>query len=250
MGGQSGYTVGMAGVLLLLIAAMHREGSLMARPYRFFGVLIAGGVLVPLSYAEFIVLSLHHDPAKDGYIAGYVLGAIGVAAALAVVLLQRRHAAGDCPDFCVSKNGTVPFDAAAILSRQWLPIGLLLLFTGLCFWTGWFSQYDPQHVLGYCGDASDSAEKWSPHVLPPFPAVNVAMIALALWLMRLRAQEDRTWPFTVGVLYFLLWAMLRYVDLFAGVGGMLGAALMFSLCGVGLFAVARFWIHRKEADHV
>ena len=44
------YFVGMAGALLLLIAAMHREGSLMAMPYRLYGVLITGGVLVPLSY--------------------------------------------------------------------------------------------------------------------------------------------------------------------------------------------------------
>jgi hypothetical protein len=39
------------------------------------------------------------------------------------------------------------------------------------------------------------------------------------------------------------------VDLFAGVGGMLGAAVMFLLCGVGLLVVARFWLHRKETHH-
>ena len=72
------------------------------------------------------------------------------------------------------------------------------------------------------------------------------MIVLALWLMRLGLREDRTLPFTAGVLYFLLWTLLRYVDLFAGVGGMLGAAVLFLLCGVGLLAVARFWLHRKE----
>ena len=72
------------------------------------------------------------------------------------------------------------------------------------------------------------------------------MIALAVWLMRVGLREDRTAPFAAGVLYFLLWALLRYADLFAGVGGMLGAALMFLLCGVGLFAFARFWTHRQE----
>ena len=55
--------------------------------------------------------------------------------------------------------------------------------------------------------------------------------------------------FAVGVVYFLLWAILRYIDLFAGVAGMLGAALMFLLCGVGLFAVARFWRNRKEIEN-
>ena len=91
-------------------------------------------------------------------------------------------------------------------------------------------------------------EKWTLQVLLPFAAVNVAMIVLALWLMRLGCGKTARWPFAAGVLYFLLWALLRYVDLFAGVGGMLGAALMFLLCGVGLFVVARFWLHRKEID--
>jgi hypothetical protein len=76
------------------------------------------------------------------------------------------------------------------------------------------------------------------------------MIVLALWLMRVGLREDQSLPFAAGVLYFLLWAVLRYADLFAGVGGMLGASLMFLLCGVGLFAVARFWHKRKEIGHV
>jgi len=44
--------------------------------------------------------------------------------------------------------------------------------------------------------------------------------------------------------------VLRYVDLFAEVGGMLGASVMFFLCGAVLFGVARFWAHRKEIAHV
>jgi hypothetical protein len=139
---------------------------------------------------------------------------------------------------------------AAILDRQWLPVGLLVLLTAMCFWTGCFSQYDPQHAHGYYGDSSYSAEKWSPQVLAPFAAVNVAMIVLALWLLRLGLREGRTWPFAAGVLYFLLWTLIRYVDLFAGVGGMLGAALMFLLCGIGLLAVARYWMQRKESENV
>ena len=39
---------------------------------------------------------------------------------------------------------------------------------------------------------------------------------------------------------FLTWAVVRYVDLF-------GAAVMFSMCGVGLFSLARFWSQRKES---
>ena len=137
---------------------------------------------------------------------------------------------------------------AAILGRQWLPLALVLLLAGLCCWSGLFSQYDPQQPwYGYYGDSARDMQKWTPQVLLPVAAVNVAMVALALWLMRLGLREDRTEPFAAGVLYFLLWAVLRYADLFAGVGGMLGAAVMFLLCGVGLLAVARFWLHRKES---
>ena len=38
---------------------------------------------------------------------------------------------------------------------------------------------------------------------------------------------DRGRLFAAGVFVFLLWAVFRYIDLFAGVGGMLGASLMF-----------------------
>ncbi len=128
----------------------------MARPYRFYGILLAGGVLVPLSYTDFLVYSLHQDSAGNSYVAGCALGLIGVAAALGAAFLQRRRAATE------PRNAT---SIATILDRQWLPLGLLLLLTALCFWSGWFSQYHLQHAYGYNGGSSDSAEKWSPHVL-------------------------------------------------------------------------------------
>jgi hypothetical protein len=43
----------------------------------------------------------------------------------------------------------------------------------------------------------------------------------------------------------LLWAVLRYVDLFGAFGGMLGAALVFFICGAVLFGVALYWRNRK-----
>jgi hypothetical protein len=232
--------VGLAGVLLLLIAEMHRPRSPMARPYRLYGILLSGGGLVPLSYADILVCWLHSDPAKNCYIAGLVTGLVGAAAMLCVVLAQWRRARKD--------QSSV---AASPLGRQWLPLLLILLLAGLYCWAGFFSQYDPRAAgHGYYGDAAYQLEKWQPQVLAAFAAVNLSMIAMALWLMRLGLREDRAWPFAAGVLYFLLWTLLRYIDLFAGVGGMLGAALMFLCCGVGLFAVARYWIRRKEADHV
>ena len=85
--------------------------------------------------------------------------------------------------------------------------------------------------------------------LLPTVLVNVAMVAAAFWLMQLGLQEDRGRPFGAGVLYFLLWAVLRYVDLFGDFGGMLGAAMMFFMCGGALFGVARYWQGRKEVRY-
>ena len=70
----------------------------------------------------------------------------------------------------------------------------------------------------------------------PTIAANIAMVAVALWLIRFGLTEDRSRPFGAGVVYLLLWAVLRYVDLFGAFGGMLGASLMFFLCGGALSA--------------
>lgn len=78
---------------------------------------------------------------------------------------------------------------------------------------------------------------------------NVAMVACALWLIRLGLREDRGVAFAAGVIYFLLWAVHRYVDLFGDFGGILGASLMFFLCGATLFGVAIYWRRRREIRH-
>jgi len=218
---------GLAGALMLLAAEMHRVGSPMAVPYRFYGILIAGGVLVPLSFSDFILEWMRHDAAAENYAAGLVIAIIGAAAMLGVVLWQQRESRRSFAD---------------LAARQWFPLLFIALMAGLCFWNGLFDTIHPGHY----DRTLYQIAKWTPQVLVPTAAVNLTMIVLALWLMRVGLREDRSGPFAVGVLYFLLWAVLRYVDLFAGMGGMLGASLMFLLCGVGLFAVARFWSQRKE----
>jgi hypothetical protein len=229
------YFVGLAGALLLLVAEAHRTGSRMAVPYRLYGVLITGGVLVPMSFADFTIELLHYSRLHQNFAAGLVIALFGAAATLGAVMLQQRDTADKTP-------------FVAILRRQWLPLALVLFLAGTCFWCGAFGDYNTQHP--YHDHSMRTMEKWSPQVLLPAAAANVGMIVLALWLMRVGLREERGQLFATGVLYFLLWAVLRYVDLFSGVGGMLGAALMFLLCGVGLFAVARFWHVRKETSHV
>jgi hypothetical protein len=82
---------------------------------------------------------------------------------------------------------------------------------------------------------------------PALPTVvaNAATFVFTLWLIKVGLRDDRAQPFAAGVIFFLLWAVLRYIDLFGAFGGMLGAALVFFLCGATLFGMALLWRQRK-----
>ncbi len=212
------YFIGSAGALLLVLAELHRPHSLFAIPYRLWGTLLALGALVPLSYSDW------HDRGDDPMqflVQTLVIAALAIVI-VTVVLLHRRQE---------DDGGGISRPVHAFLVRQWLPLALVLL---MAFLSGW------------AGLMPEGAAAGVPTVL-----ANLAMLAAAYWLATLGLQEDRGRPFVAGVAYFLLWAVLRYIDLFGGAGGMLGAALMFFLCGAAVFGVAMFWNHRskKEISH-
>jgi hypothetical protein len=83
----------------------------------------------------------------------------------------------------------------------------------------------------------------------PTILANVAILVVAVWLVRLGVREGRTRPFAAGVLGVLIWAWVRYIDLFGELGGMLGAALMFLFSAVVLFGVSWYWRGRKGVGH-
>jgi uncharacterized membrane protein len=199
LGSNPFYFVGAVGALLLVAAESHPAGSRFAVPYRYYGSLMVGGVLVPLSFYDLNKELVRHWVGLAG--PPTLLALIG----LAVVLLINR----------------------TITRRQAIPLGIALLMALL-------------PLLASSGLGSSDA------ALVPTVLVNVAMVAGAFWLIQVGLQEDRGRPFGAGVLYFLLWAVLRYVDLFGDFGGMLGAAMMFFLCGGALFGVARYWQGRKQ----
>ena len=205
LGSNPIYFVGSVGALLLVIAEAHAAGSRFAVPYRYYGSLLVGGALVPLSFYD---LNKHMVGDWASRVGPPVLLAL---LALAAVLVMHR---------------TIP-------RRQALPLGLALLMAIL-----------PLMSVGCKSSSCADAAALLPTIL-----VNVAMVAAAFWLMQLGLQEDRGRPFGAGVLYFLLWSVMRYVDLFGDFGGMLGAALMFFLCGGALFMVARYWQGRKEVRY-
>jgi uncharacterized membrane protein len=200
------YFVGSLGALFLVIAECHAEGSRFAVPYRYYGALLLGGTLVPLSFFQL-----------NSHLSGEFMGRAGpsagvLALAVAIVLMSGRSDA---------RGLTIP-------NRQALPLGLAVLMVLLPLMTS-------------------KAGPGAGAVLPTL-LVNAAMVAGAFWLMQIGLRDDRGRPFGAGVTYFLLWAVLRYVDLF-GVRSMAGAALVFFACGGVLFAVARYWQGRKEVRY-
>lgn len=215
------FFIGCVGGLFLVLAECHPEGSPMAIPYRFFGAAIVGGVLIPLSYYH-----LHEHLDLTDFTTGILveMTAALVASVLAVVAageVDRRAAT-------LARGRPVSLIEAvwAEHRRRWLPIGFTLFLALL-------AAYE---ILVH--------EPMVPTVL-----ANAAMVALAIWLMQVGLREDRGFPFSAGVLYFLLWVTLRYIDLFGDFGGMLGASGMFFLCGATLFGLAMFWRRRKVVRH-
>jgi len=224
------YFIGAVGGLFLLIAQLHREGSPFAIPYRLYGVLLTAGTLVPLSFHDFNEEMLDWVHRRDLLLRGLFAGPLILVLSAAVVALGaflKRAFTGE--------RASIPDQMIQVVRRQWLPVGMVLLMAVLPLVNA---------IFGEAGEASVVA------TLPVTVLANVAMIVLALWLMRIGLQEDRGQPFAAGVVYFLLWSVLRYVDLFADFGGMLGASLMFFTCGAGLFGVAIYWRKRKEFRHV
>lgn len=213
----SHYFVGGVGSLLLVIAEMHPSGSRYAIPYRLYGTLVTAGVLVLTSFygfnEEFSAYTHYFQTLFQAIF--LLLLAIGT---ISVFALTQRRVSGFGP----SQNELFQ----EIRRRQIIPIGLLTLMIALMAW----------HSL--------KGGPWLPTIL-----CNIAMVSIAFWLMSVGLREDRGRPFAGGVLYFLIWSVCRYIDLFGDFAGMLGAALMFFICGVALFGFALFWRDRKRRQH-
>lgn len=214
---QSIYLVGLVGGLMLVIAECHTAGSAFAVAYRLPGVFLSGFVLLLLSFYE-----LSEEIVRANFQIGGLLFAMltaGVAFAIfnvASVLQPERS----------EELASLVEQLRQFAQRQWLPVGIVALMLVLMCW----------HAAG-----------GGP--LLPTVLANVALVSLSIWLMRTGLVEDRGQPFTVGVVCFLLWAVVRYVDLFGDAGGMLGASMMFFLCGAALFGVALYWRRRGELQH-
>jgi uncharacterized membrane protein len=229
------YLIGAAGALFLAIAESHGRGNRMADPYRLYGVLLTAGVLSTMSFGDFITELLRGTPPPMG--TSLLTASLIAATGLGVIAVA---------EWIGSRTDTMDRRSLVerVFRRQWPATSLILFMAALCVWVGMYRAPSPAHY--YYGA---QLERWSIAAIVPAIAANMALIAFAIWLIRVGLREDRGRLFAAGVLMFLLWAVFRYIDLFAGVGGMLGASLMFFLCGAALFGMARFWSHRKEIVH-
>jgi uncharacterized membrane-anchored protein len=222
---QAVFVVGVVGALLLVVAENHRQGDRMAVPYRLWGTALAAGALVPMSFGGF-----YEDIGRwNRY---HAVWSSPVALAVGLVILLLITVAFASTMLLRSQPGDPAARMRTALRAQWLPLGLACVaaFAGL-----WAAGHD-------FGDTKQDIN-W----IAPTVAANAAMLALALWLMNVGLRDDRGRPFAFGVVYFLIWTVCRYVDLFGERGGMLGAALLFFLCGAALFGLAKFWGRRKAS---
>jgi uncharacterized membrane protein len=223
--------IGAVGALMLLVAALHPPRSEMAIPYRFYGFALVGATLVPLSFHQFnesvaknaggFPLDRHVSVLRLGGVEQVLPTLILAVATLSLAFFLKWKSHGDAPRV----QRSLAESLWEIVQRHTVPFVLLGLFAFL-------SVYVPT-----------VKEAWVPTVL-----ANLAMVTIAFWLIRLGLSVDQGRPFGAGVAYLLLWAVLRYADLFGAFGGMLGASLMFFLCGGVLLAVALYWRNRKAVS--
>ena len=220
--------IGAVAALFLAIAEAHRVGNPMSIPFRFYGAVFTVGLLFLLSFAD-LQRELIGRSGDWSVWEGMALMVIGWGLIAGLTRWGASHPE-DSPVFLIR-----------LYQRYWLPAGLVGLYGGLSLW------YLLWRYFGSDNGTQSYLTSWSLPILIPFLITNIATVAMAVWLMRVGLREDRGRPFFGGVLLFLAWAIARYCDLFGGVGGMLGASLMFFLCGAGLFGLARYWSHRKES---
>jgi uncharacterized membrane-anchored protein/uncharacterized membrane protein len=213
------FWIGSAGTVLLILAEAFPRGHAMAVPYRVWGVLLSAGTLILLSslvfweYENQRRADWNDDSARSVAMAAFtevVAILMPLVISVVVVLVTKRG------------EGSAEDRWREIVRRQGFPVGLGLCLALLAFW-------------------SLAVVDTSAATLVPRIVANLAMLGLAIYLVRVGVREDRVRPFGAGIVYILIWAFVRYIDLFSDAGGMLGAAALFGLCGAGLVVVAQFW---------
>jgi uncharacterized membrane protein len=232
------YWLAVLGGIFSMIAIIHGPRNNMAAPFYILGVGMVLVALVPLSFADY--QCFYRSDIESTGLKIYT-GICFILAGLVCALGLARRAQKKS----LRQSGTAVSFSSQLVSLA-IPLAIIGAMGFLCIWHGMMNV----HGMPYRPYYIDSQLKWTYPILVPVIIVNVLMVAFAIWLMRIGMKDDRVKIFALGVAYFLLWAVMRYFDLFSGMGGMLGAAMLFFICGAVLYGVARLWQRRKEISHV
>lgn len=111
----------------------------------------------------------------------------------------------------------------------------------------WLGSYGLSLYLGsgdYYSYRYHDMIRFDPLAVGGMLLVNALIVTLTIWLIITGLKRDRGDWFWSGVLFFLFWAVVRYVDLFSGFGGMLGAAAIFLFCGLFMLGIVYVWSTR------
>ena len=194
------------------------------------GDLSAQYLLLPL-----IIASLHE--VGDARARGWrFIGGIGAAVATIAIgtirapLASRLFHADSVSCWLILAGAALAL-GLAIRSRQTLriwPAGIALVTLLMCLLHGYI---DPKSRDGF--------------QVMMIATGNVATILLSVWLIRLGLTEGRLRPYVYGSLVFLVWLIVRYVDISKDLG-MLTMAGFFAVLGVILFILARIWKTQRE----
>lgn len=226
------YFVGTVGGLMLFAAECHPTGSELAAPYRKLGILLVVGTLIPLGFVDFHRELLYHYSREWAIVVGLLIVVAGVLAAVAAELLKRRYS---------QNEASFPFQV--MLRRHWMPLSMMLFVAGTCLW---HSMYELPAPCYYNYNYAPWLDRSFTITLIPALTANALILVFSIWMIRVGLREENGRIFAGGVILTLAVAVMRYIDLFEKAGGMIGAALMFFLCGTVLFGVARFWQTRKS----
>ena len=224
---RSVFWIGNVGAILILFAEAHRPRDSRGVPYRFWGVLMVSGILLTLGSLGFWRHMEHH---RGYWYAERYMAAMLTEVIASLVLL------GVSIGLLFVFRGVGAFDLRGEASqpdsvrRRWFAIILVGSLMSMAIWSLTIS------------DRTFSSG-------PPILVANLVTIGMALYLVKVGEQEERTRPFAAGVLMFLMWALVRYIDLFGDAGGMVGAAIVFALCGGGLVVVGIFWSRKRRSLH-
>lgn len=209
---------GLIGALFCALALLHSPGSRFASPYFSWGTLMITFVFMFLSFQDFNETMLKHPGDFGSVLSSLIVSVLTLLIVTYGVFFRFKR----------TKEPQTP--------ASFSPWVAFLPSVTLAFLAVWNSQ------MGVAMDFKIAAAVST-------VIANIAMVVIAFWVMQRGLKLDHGRAFASGVFLFLAWAIMRYLDLFGDFGGMLGASVMFFLCGGSLFAVAMYWKRRKEIRH-